>query len=139
MNNLEDRIKQGRKAVTLARERGMDTSLWEKELARMEALAQAQQVAQRTQELLATRGWCLWQCETLDGDTILVVDDSAEPEELLAEYSVYTLSEIDILFGRDKSPSRNTLRLIQEAKKLARAKVTSRVTNSEGGEICQEN
>lgn len=102
------------------------------------AQAQAEEVARRTREFLATRGWCLWQCETLGGDTILIVGDFAEPEELPAEYPVYTLSEIDILFGKDKSASHNTLRLVQEAKKLAEAKVTSKVTNSEGGGICRE-
>lgn len=96
-------------------------------------LAQAKEVAQSTQEFLATRGWCLWQCETLGGDAILVVDDFAKPKELPAEYPVYTLSEIDILFGGDKPSSHNTLRLIQEAKKMAGAKVASKVTNNEGG------
>ncbi len=98
------------------------------------AQAQAEEVAQRTEQLLATRGWCLWQCETLDGDTVLIVDDFTEPEELLAGYPVYTISEIDILFGGDKPVSCNTLRLVHEAKKLARAKVTS----NEGGEICRQ-
>jgi hypothetical protein len=58
MDNLETRIKQGRKAIALARERGMDISLWEKELARLEALARAEEVARRTRELLNSQGWC---------------------------------------------------------------------------------
>ena len=39
------------------------------------ALAQAGETAERTRELLATRGWCLWQCSTLGGEVIAVVRD----------------------------------------------------------------
>jgi hypothetical protein len=127
MNDLEARIKKGRKAITLARERGMDTALWQKELARLEALAQAEEVARRTDELIHSRGWCLWKCESFNGNTIVIVDDFAELEDLPTGYPVYIISEINTLFGDDKAPSHETLRLIHEAKKLGGAKVTGRV------------
>lgn len=132
-NNLEVRITRGKRAITLAKQRGMDISVWEKELARLEALAQAQEVAKRTSEFLATRGWCLWKCEALDGDTILIADNFAE--DLPDGYPIYAISELEILFGGDNPVSRNTLKLLHEAKKLAEAKVTSKVTSNEGGEV----
>lgn len=80
----------------------------------------AEEAARRTRELLATRGWCLWKCSTLDGEIIAVVlDENAEgvPEG----YPVYTEAELEELSQGDVSEA--TLRLVHEAKKLAGAKV----------------
>lgn len=120
MNELEDRIKQGRKAIALAKERGMDTSLWEKELARLEALAQAEEVARRTEELLASRGWCLWKCSTLGSEVIMVIDDDlAGGDDIPQGYVTYSYSELCYLFGSGAPPmEQSTLRLIHEAKRL---------------------
>ena len=55
INSLDIRITRGRKAISLAQKKGMDTSLWEEKLAKLEALAlaQAQEVAQHTSGLPA--------------------------------------------------------------------------------------
>jgi hypothetical protein len=130
MNELEDRIKQGRKAIALAKERGMDTSLWEKELARLEALAQAEEVARRIEELLASRGWCLWRSEVLGGEVIGVIDDDLASREIPQGHVIYTYSELCYLFGLDAPPMElSTLRLIHEAKRLVSA-VVVRVENA---------
>jgi len=79
---------------------------------------QAREVAQRTEELLATKGWCLWKCSVLNGDIIMVARDelaTGYPEG----YPVYTEAELEELF-RD-GVSQATLRLVHEAKKLAGA------------------
>jgi len=39
MDDIGSRIERGKKAIELAREQGMDTASWEKELAGLEALA----------------------------------------------------------------------------------------------------
>jgi len=116
MNDLEGRIKQGRKAITLAKGRGMDTALWEKELVRLEALAQAEEVAQRTRELLDSQGWCLWKCHAFDDEVIVVAIDEflkGIPQGRV----IYTDAELRELFGTDKSVTSATLRLVHEAKK----------------------
>ncbi len=119
--SVETRISQGKKAIALAREKGMDTSLWEKELVRLEALAQAEEVARRTKELLDTRGWCKWQCEALGNEAIMVANDFAEPEDLPQGYPIYTETELGYLYRHDTSEA--TLRLVHEAKRIAGAKI----------------
>ena len=84
------------------------------------ALAQAEEVAQRTRKLLATRGWCLWKCSVLDGGTVAVVRDELV-EGVPQGYPVYTEAELEELFEDDISEA--TIRLVHEAKKLAGAKV----------------
>jgi hypothetical protein len=119
MKDLESRIKRGRRAITLAKEKGVDTSLWEKELARLQTLAQAEEVAQRTEELLASRGWCLWRCEALGGEVIVIIDDDLTSGEIPQGYVIYTYSELCRLFGPDAPPmKRGTLRLVHEAKRV---------------------
>jgi len=89
------------------------------------ALAQAKEVAWRTRELLATRGWCLWRCSTLGGDSIAVVIDElvgGVPEG----YPIYTEAELEELCRNDISKA--SLRLVQEGKKLAGAKVMTDIT-----------
>ena len=80
----------------------------------------AEAVAERTRELLAIRGWCLWKCSTLGGDIIAVVlDDNVEgvPEG----HPIYTEAELESLLPVTDA----TLRLVHEAKKLAGAVVVS--------------
>jgi hypothetical protein len=77
-------------------------------------LLSAALVAHHTRELLSTRGWCLWECESLGGDVVVVVRDedvSGMPEG----YPVYTEAELAELFRRDISQT--TLSLVHEAKK----------------------
>ena len=82
----------------------------------------AEVIAERTRELLATRGWCLWKCSTLAGDIIAVVLDE-KVEGVPERYSVYTEAELEELCKDDISEA--TLRLVHEAKKLVGAKVVS--------------
>ena len=128
MDNLEERIIRGQKAITLAKEKGIDTALWERELARLEALAQAQEVARRTGEFLDSQGWCLWKCSTLGNEIIAIVRDKLV-EGVPEGYPVYTEAELEELCWDDVSDG--TLRLVHEAKKLAGAKVTSKLQNNE--------
>jgi len=82
----------------------------------------AEVIAERTRELLATRGWCLWKCSALAGDIIAVVLDE-KVEGVPEGYSVYTEAELEELCKDDVSEA--TLRLVHEAKKLVGAKVVS--------------
>lgn len=67
-----------------------------------------------TEELLATQGWCLWQCDALDDEVIALVRD--ESVKYIPEgYVVYTQAEMAEI-GRFKVPQ-STLRIIHEAKK----------------------
>lgn len=93
------------------------------------ALAQAQEVARCTRELLVMQGWCLWKCSTLSGDIIAVVLDE-DVQEVPEGYPIYTVGELEELCQDDISDS--TLRLVQEAKKLAGAKVTTEVAKRGG-------
>jgi hypothetical protein len=113
------RIERGRRAVALARAKGLETASWEKELARLEEeLLQAQEAATRTRELLETRGWCLWRCHALDDEVIVVLRD-----ELVGgfptSYPTYLEQELESLLEVDDS----TLKLIHEAKKAAGATI----------------
>ena len=82
----------------------------------------AEVIAERTRELLATRGWCPWKCSTLAGDIIAVVLDE-KVEGVPEGYSVYTEAELEELCKDDVTEA--TLRLVHEAKKLVGAKVVS--------------
>ncbi len=122
VDDTKSRIERGRKAVKIAREKGMDTSYWEKELAQLEVLAGAEDTARRTGELLGKRGWCLWKCGALDGDIIVVCRDEVSAGYPKG-YPVYIEYELDML-GRDKA-NHDSLRLIHEAKKLAGARLVN--------------
>jgi len=84
-----------------------------------------EEVGVRTSELLGKKGWCLWQCEVLDGDVIVVVDEADSPgvrataRNLPEGYEVYKLRELLLLLQVDDS----TIRLVHEAKKLGGAVV----------------
>ena len=78
------------------------------------------------ERLLTTRGWCMWKCSTLGGDIIAVVRDE-NVEGVPEGYPAYTEAELEELCQDDVSEA--TLRLVNEGKKLARAKVTTEATN----------
>ena len=123
LTRLEQRVNKGRKALALARQKGLDTATWEEELTKLEQeQKEAAETVRRTEQLLATRGWCLWQCSTLDDDIIAVVRDESV-QGLPAGYTVYTKAELAELTGKGLPPS--TLRLAHEAKKHYGAKVSS--------------
>ena len=82
-----------------------------------------EEVGARTSELLGERGWCLWQCWLLDGDVIVVVDETIA-RDVPSGYPVYLLTELYQLEKADEP----TIRLIHEAKKLGGA-VVVRVEN----------
>lgn len=114
------RIERGRRAVALARAKGLETASWEKELARLkEELRRAQEAAARTRKLLETRGWCLWRCRALDDEVIVVLRDELV-DGFPADYPTYLEQELECLIEADDS----ALKLIHEAKKLAGATVT---------------
>ena len=110
--DINSRIERGRQAIALARAKGLETSLWEKELAMLEEATQ-------THELLETRGWCLWRCRAL-GDEVIVVLRDELVDGFPAGYPTYLEQELESLLEVDDS----TLKLIHEAKKLAGATVT---------------
>lgn len=85
----------------------------------------AEEVAQRTRELLATRGWCLWECSALSREAIAVVSDE-NVQGVPEGYPIYTVAELEELCRDDMSEA--TLRLVHEAKKLAVATVISVAT-----------
>jgi len=91
-------------------------------------IKQAEEVARRTRELLATRGWCLWKCSTLGGEVIALVGGE-NVTGVPGGYPVYTELELEELCQDGVSEA--TLRLVHEAKKIAGTKVTS--IFSEGG------
>ena len=91
------------------------------------ALAQAEEVCQRSRGLLITQGWCLWRCTVLRGEVIVVARDG-EVTGMPSGIPVYSGDELQELCQDDVSDA--TLRLVHEAKKLAGAKVIS----AEGGD-----
>ena len=84
----------------------------------------AEEVARRTEELLESRGWCLWQCDDLGGEVIVVALGIDVPGIPWGKV-VYTEAELKELFGGGKPVSPTTLRLIHEAKKRTTALVAS--------------
>jgi hypothetical protein len=119
-HDINLRIERGKRAIALARAKGLATASWEKELARLEEeLRQAQEAATRTRELLETRGWCLWRCRALDDEVIVVLRDELV-DGFPAGYPTYLEQELECLLEVGDS----ALKLIREAKKLAGATVT---------------
>lgn len=53
----------------------------------------AQEVGQRTKEILATKGWCLWKASLLDNDTIVVIRDESVTDYPKG-YPIYTDDEM---------------------------------------------
>jgi len=83
----------------------------------------AEVVAERTEELLMTRGWCLWRCSVLGGDVIAVTRDELV-EGVPMGYPVYTKQELELLLEANDA----AVRLVHEAKKLAGARVIPETT-----------
>ena len=81
-----------------------------------------------TEELLATQGWCLWQCDALDGEIIALVRDESV-KDVLEGYVIYTQAEMEEI-GRFKAPQ-STIRLVHEAKKRQHTTVQSVITRSD--------
>jgi hypothetical protein len=79
-----------------------------------------------TFELLATQGWCLWQCSALDEEIIALVRDESV-KDVPEGYVVYTQAEMEEI-GRFRVPH-STIRLIHEAKKRTSAAVISVESN----------
>jgi hypothetical protein len=79
-----------------------------------------------TEELLATQGWCLWQCSALGEEIIALVRDESV-KDIPEGYVVYTKAEMEEI-GRFKVPQ-STIRLVHEAKKRASATVISVESN----------
>ncbi len=75
-----------------------------------------------TLELLASQGWCLWQCSKLDNEIIAVVRDESV-KDVPNGYPVYTKAELEEVARANTSPK--TIRLIHEAKKRHQATVQS--------------
>jgi hypothetical protein len=75
-----------------------------------------------TEELLAAQGWCLWQCDALDGEIIALVRDESI-KDVPEGYVVYTEAEMAEI-GRFKVPQ-STIRLVHESKKRHAATVQS--------------
>jgi len=80
----------------------------------------AAEVARVTNSHLATRGWCLWKCSTLDDDVIVIMD-SYSARGAPTGYPAYTVEEIRLLGQLDET----TISLVHEAKRIAGATITS--------------
>ena len=118
-----------RQAVALGKEKGLDTTPWERELANLEQkLSQAEHTVNRTCQLLDTRGWCKWQCQAL-GDDVVVIARDDKVAGMPTGLPVYTMQEFQHLFGDSKPISRPALRLTHQAKKLFTATVLSVVAS----------
>ena len=117
---IKQRIDRGKKAVALAREKGLDSILWQQDLHRLE---QAREVARRTRQFIAIRGWCLWQCQALNNE-IIVVARNDKVNGIPKDYPVYTEAELNKLCAGKATPE--AIRLVHQAKKLTGAKIITR-------------
>ncbi len=81
----------------------------------------AEEAARRTRELLATQGWCLWECSALNREVIAVALDG-NVEGVPEGYPVYTVGELEYLCRDDISEA--TLQLLHEAKKAGAEIIT---------------
>jgi hypothetical protein len=72
-----------------------------------------EEVSRRTTIALKEKGWCCWQCATLDNEIIVIVRDE-EVSGYPAGHPVYTERELKDLALMNASG----MRLIQEAKKM---------------------
>ena len=108
------RLKQVNESEVLA------TRAEETDAVETTALAQAEEVARHSRQLLATQGWCLWKCGALGDEVIAVVVDE-NVEGVPRGCPTYTELELEELTRGNIAVS--TLRLIHEAKKLAGAVV----------------
>lgn len=84
------------------------------------ACFQPEVVAKVTYKLFSTRGWCLWKCDILNGDVIVVVRDELV-EGVPAGYPVYYEQELSELLDADDA----MIRMVHEAKKKAEVNIVS--------------
>jgi len=84
------------------------------------SLAQAEEVARHSRQLLATQGWCLWKCGALGDEVIAVVVDENVAG---VPRGCPTYTELELAELTRGNIAGSTLRLIHEAKKLAGAVV----------------
>lgn len=78
----------------------------------------AAEVADRTAELLETRGWALWKCANLNNDIVVIVRDESVKDFPLG-YPVYFDAELKAMADSNMSIERH--KFIHEAKKLTTA------------------
>ena len=97
---------------------------------------EAAAVARCTEQLLATQGWCLWQCQALGGEVIVIAGDQGI-EGMPQCYVVYTDGDLRELFGEGRSVDTATLRLVHEARKHGAA-VAGREIQPQGPDLAQE-
>ena len=112
IDSLKAKLKR---AIASGRQRGIDTLAWEQ---RLRLLEQAEYAAQETRRQLDSKGWCLWQCDALDGDTVAIVRDESV-KGMPPGYAIYTEDELRKLTAMKSAP----WRLVHAAKKLAGARV----------------
>ena len=117
---IKHRIDRGNKAVALAREKGLDSILWQQNLHRLE---QAREVARRTRLFIAIRGYCLWQCQTLNNEIIVVARDD-KVTGIPKDYPAYTEAELNELCAGKVTPE--AIRLVHHARKLTGAKIITK-------------
>lgn len=85
-------------------------------------LVNAQMTAEKTLSALNRQGYCLWKCQILSGETIVIINDKF-PRLINRPrgYPVYLLREIEELADLPEQ----TIRLVHQAKKTASARVIS--------------
>ena len=107
----------------------MDTTLWQQPVVTQGAKegsailiplteTSAEIVAQQTQNILAKQGYCLWKCQEIHNEIIMIVDKEMPPEAP-SGYPVYTREELEKM---DPLPI-STVRLINHVKKTSGATV----------------
>ena len=89
------------------------------------ALLNAEETARLTKELLATRGWCLWQCRAFDGERIAIVRDGGV-HGVPPSYPAFMRQELRRLFRHGVTGS--ALRLVLEAKRTDEVVVTAGIS-----------
>ena len=92
----------------------------------------AEVVAERTEELLMTRGWCLWKCSAFGGEVIVVVRDETV-EGFPKGHPTYTEAELEKLMAGNIRDS--SLHLIHEAKKMGGAIIMDIENGGHDGQI----
>jgi hypothetical protein len=73
-----------------------------------------------TLSFIAAHGYCLWRCQAMGGQVIIIVDRDV-PAGAPTGYPVYNLEEL----GKIEPLPASTIKLINTAKRLAGAIVTS--------------
>jgi len=125
--SIERRIDRGRKALALARHKDLDTSQWEDDLQKLElSLQQAEELVRYTYQQFAVMGWCLWKCESLGAEVMVVTRDD-KVTGIPTGLPVYT--EAELIELHRGSLSRSIMRLVHEAKKRTTARVIPQTEN----------